>query len=92
MDAHRVAQASTTLLVKALRHGDPDQPVAVRVAAEPAQIWLSVLNYGSAIAPEVVPHLFEAARRDRGRVSRGCRGSLGLFIVDQVARGHGGEV
>ena len=92
IDTHRLAQALTNLLVNALRHGDSEREVAIRIEVGPEELSVSVHNFGDPIPPEVAPVLFEAMQRrggpDRERGSIG----LGLFIVDQVARAHGGRV
>ncbi len=93
VDAHRIAQALTNLLVNALHHGDAQQPVTVRIEAERAQICLIVHNFGPPIAPEAISSLFTPMRQsgEGGTKAPGSLG-LGLFIVEQVGRAHGGSV
>lgn len=90
-DADRVAQMVTNLVVNALVHGAPDRPVGVRVDGNADSVTIVVRNGGDPIAPELLGVLFEPLRRGSSRNGGGNIG-LGLFIVDQIARAHGGSV
>ncbi len=56
----------------------------------PAVVVIAVENAGE-IALEVLPHLFEAFSRGPGRGHEGGLG-LGLYITQQIAQAHGGDV
>jgi PAS domain S-box-containing protein len=91
-DPERLAQAIGNLVGNALQHGDPERPVTVRVRATEGWAELSVHNHGAPIPPEMLPGLFEPFQRGlRPGALDGSIG-LGLYIVRQVALGHGGEV
>jgi len=91
-DPERLAQAIGNLLGNALQHGDPERPVPVRVQAREGRAELSVHNHGPPIPAELLPGLFEPFQRGlRPGALDGSIG-LGLYIVRQVAVGHGGEV
>jgi PAS domain S-box-containing protein len=91
-DPERLAQAIGNLVGNALQHGDPEKPVTVRVAMREGRAELSVHNHGAPIPAEVLPGLFEPFQRGlRPGALDGSIG-LGLYIVRQVALGHGGEV
>ncbi|MBS2032137.1 MAG: PAS domain-containing sensor histidine kinase [Deltaproteobacteria bacterium] len=87
-DPHRVAQALGNLISNALDHGEPDQPVEVRVCDDRGGCRLEVENRGGPIPAEAARHLFDPFRRAAGK-SRGL--GLGLYIVEQIARAHGGK-
>lgn len=89
LDARRVEQVAVNLLRNALDHGSGEVPVEVRVRGMPEEIVLEVRNAGPPIPPEAVPALFEPFRR--GKQGGGGLG-LGLFIVKEVVRAHGGSV
>ncbi len=91
-DPERLAQAIGNLVGNALQHGDAERPVTVRVRAGEGRAELSVHNHGAPIPPELLPGLFEPFQR--GLFPGALDGSigLGLYIVRQVAVGHGGEV
>jgi signal transduction histidine kinase len=88
-DADRLAQICSNLLSNAIRHGANDANVSMRVAATNDNATLTVENRGSPIPIEIRPHLFDPFRR--GSTSGHGLG-LGLFIVREVARAHGGDV
>lgn len=91
-DSDRLLQLFSNLVVNAGQHGISGEPVVVKLdGTSAAQIRIEVHNSGSIPAP-FVPDLFEPfgntqRRRDR---SRGL--GLGLFIVREIARCHGGTV
>ncbi len=90
-DGGRLAQVVSNLVGNAVQHGAGPIEVAVRSAADAVE--LSVHNGGAPIPPEVLPQIFEPFRRGdrRGGDEKGSVG-LGLFIVREVVRAHGGEV
>jgi PAS domain S-box-containing protein len=90
-DPDRVTQVVGNLVVNSLQHGRADSPVRVTVRAEDAEVLLEVHNEGEPIPAELLPRLFEAfegGARPPGSSNLG----LGLFIVQQIARAHGGDV
>jgi len=94
-DADRLAQLLTNLLNNALNHGLEDTPVRVRVQGEPEAVVLSIHNQGPPIPSEVMPRLFAPMNRGEGAARRtGQAGSigLGLYIVQQIVRAHGGSL
>ncbi|TSC26037.1 ATP-binding protein [Corallococcus sp. Z5C101001] len=92
-DEERLGQVVQNLVTNALRYGDPNAPVRVATREDGADLMLEVHNRGRPIPPDMLPSLFQAMRRgphEQGRASRGV--GLGLYIVQQVARAHGGHV
>lgn len=93
-DPDRLAQAVGHLMANAFRHTPPGGTIEVRSELSDAELTVLVRNPGPGIPAELLPHLFEPFRRaeqvDRPRDARGL--GLGLFIVDHIARGHGGRV
>lgn len=89
-DADRILQAISNLIGNALTHGEPEEPVSVRVdASAEAEVTLEVRNRG-VIPEDARAHLFEALRRTEKRSSDSV--GLGLYIVDQIVRSHGGRM
>jgi signal transduction histidine kinase len=94
-DAARMGQVISNLVGNALTHGDGDAPISVAIDADGDDdaLTLRVHNYGPAIAPELVPHLFEPFRRGQDWPAGTARGlGLGLFIVKQIVLAHAGDV
>jgi two-component system sensor histidine kinase/response regulator len=91
-DAERIAQVASNLIGNALKHGDPTGPVVVQVDGTCArEVSLVVANTGT-IAPDIVPHLFGPFRGGRLPAGRNEGLGLGLYIVYQIVKAHGGRV
>jgi PAS domain S-box-containing protein len=92
-DPDRMAQLLTNLLTNALKYSPEDTPVRVITRAEGDALVLQVHNRGEPIPPNKLPVLFEPLQRATAEVDRTGRSvGLGLYIVDQVVRAHGGRV
>lgn len=94
-DAARMQQLLRNLVSNAIQHGSPDQPVRVALQGEEADVRLEVTNHGPEIEPSALDQIFEPLRRGPGQGDghdprRGL--GLGLFIVREIVKAHGGEV
>jgi signal transduction histidine kinase len=86
-DPGRLQQVISNLVGNALTHGTG--AVSVRIEGDGHDVVLSVHNDGEPIPPDVLPVLFEPFRRgDRSPNGLG----LGLYIVREVIRRHGGSI
>jgi signal transduction histidine kinase len=90
-DRGRMAQMLSNLLNNALVHGDPARPVEVTASEENGVFELTVTNSGPRIPDEIKRQLFKPFWRGSMKVSREGLG-LGLFIVSEIARSHGGSI
>ena len=84
-DSGRLAQAVENLVNNALRHGRA--PVRVSAARSDCALDIRVADSGPGVPAELVPRLFT-------RFATGARHGgtgLGLFIVRELARAHGGD-
>lgn len=95
-DADRMEQVVSNLVGNAIAYSPGDTKVEVHLRSSPGGLSLEVANQGSPIPADLVPQLFDPFRRavDEGASDRqGARGlGLGLYIVDQIVRAHGGTV
>lgn len=91
-DPDRLAQVCSNLIGNALEHSISSSPIDVQVTASASVAELSVSNAGAAIPPEVLATLFEPYRRGQGVKPSSQGVGLGLYIVDQIVRAHGGTV
>jgi len=89
VDADRLAQLLGNLVSNAMTHGDPEGIVTVSSAIDERALTLSVHNAGAPIPAEQLPTLFEPMTRGN---AKGEGIGLGLFIVREIARRHGGSV
>ena len=89
-DSGLVRLALRNLLVNAMRHGAPGEPVTVRLADcdEPLALIIDVVDRGPGVDAALVPKLFERGVRGSGSGGHG----LGLFLVRRVMEQHGGQV
>lgn len=95
VDPDRLHQLLDNLVANAVAYGSPTAPIVVSARQLPGLLRLSVSNANAIapIAPELLPTLFDPWRRGAAeRVSRNRSVGLGLYIVDQIARSHGGRV
>lgn len=88
-DRDRLLEAMANLLRNAAQHGAPQTPVALHVEAQPDEVLLRIHNDGDPITPALLPRLFDPFVRDKGR---GQGLGLGLYIANQIAAAHGGEL
>jgi signal transduction histidine kinase len=91
-DGKRVQQVLRNLVSNAVKYGSPETPIRVALCGREADVRLEVMNVGPPIDPSQLNEIFDPLKR--GLVERDDRGSLGLglFIVREIARAHGGDV
>ncbi|WP_312519156.1 GAF domain-containing sensor histidine kinase [Massilia sp.] len=91
-DAQRLAQLLSNLLKNALVHGDKLHPAVVTARIDTDECFvLEVSNGGPDLSPAVMSHLFKPYWRAISRTGNDGLG-LGLYIVDQIVRAHGGTI
>jgi two-component system, sensor histidine kinase and response regulator len=92
-DGERVAQIISNLVGNALQHGGKDGGISVQLdGLDPGQVRLSVINPGE-IPSQLLGEIFEPFRgRSASSAERGGGLGLGLYIVQQLARAHAGDV
>jgi signal transduction histidine kinase len=86
-------QALHNLLDNALKYTPPGGAVRLEVLSDGAAVQFVVTNTGEGIDPEDLPFIFERFYRGEKSRSRELGGAgIGLSIVKEVARAHGGDV
>ena len=90
-DRTRLQQLAANLLVNAVQHGAPAQPIAFSAKVSQHSVVITVTNQGTPIAPEHLAQVFSPYWR-RGAAQRGQGLGLGLFICAEIARAHGGRI
>jgi two-component system heavy metal sensor histidine kinase CusS len=81
------------LLENAVRHSPPGSRVSIAIAGQHERVTVVVSDEGSGIAEGEREKIFEPFYRGRGETERSSDGAgLGLAIVRQIARAHGGDV
>jgi signal transduction histidine kinase len=88
-----LAQALYNLVDNALKYTPAGGTVMVHAARTNGMVRIAVTNSGEGIASDDLPYIFERfyrGEKSRSRTSGGA--GIGLSIVKEVARVHGGEV
>ncbi|MEJ6401310.1 PAS domain-containing sensor histidine kinase [Yoonia sp. 2307UL14-13] len=90
-DAARLDQLLSNLVANAVTHGPQDEPISVVTDKADGSFVLSVGNSGNKIPGDVIPNLFKPFERtEEGASLQGL--GLGLYIADQIAKAHSGEL
>ena len=92
IDAQLLAQALTNLIVNAIRHSGSKE-VVVSLEDAGGRVQVAVEDHGVGIPAEHRARIFERFyRSDASRTAETGGAGLGLAIVRQIARLHGGDV
>lgn len=94
-DGPRLQQVLRNLVTNAIAYGAADAPVRVNLIGEKGEVRFEVTNRGPAIEQSAMEQIFDPLQRgtapEDGRSADGGLG-LGLYIVREVTRAHGGHV
>lgn len=92
-DPDRLSQAVGNLLVNALVYGEPGTPVTLRTGGTSERPCFTVHNLGAPIPEAALGTLFRPLHRGTTQVDKSTRSiGLGLYIVKEIVRAHGGTV
>lgn len=93
-DISRVREALSNLVTNAAKYGAGGADVIVSLTGDEEQVELVVRNQGPTLSPASLNKLFEPLSRGPSPATTGEETSLGLglFIVREIAKAHGGEV
>ena len=91
-DERRIVQVLNNLFSNAARHSPESSPIHVSATLVGMEIAISIVDEGSGVAPDRLPHLFrkyvDIAGRDREFAGFG----LGLVICRGLVEAHGGHI
>ncbi|HEX8410429.1 MAG TPA: ATP-binding protein [Thermoanaerobaculia bacterium] len=91
-DPVRLYQILSNLLTNAVKFTPPGGSIEVAVVTTPSDVQIGVRDNGRGIEPELLPHVFEDFRQGPAAPSGELGMGLGLAIVQQLVRLHGGAV
>ncbi|HKP38940.1 MAG TPA: sensor histidine kinase [Pyrinomonadaceae bacterium] len=91
-DGARLQQLLRNLVTNALKYGAKDTPVRVVVIGAGPEVTIEVRNNGEAIAASALKQIFDPLKRGISNDQDESGLGLGLYIVSEIARAHGGEV
>jgi signal transduction histidine kinase len=89
-DRDRALQAVGNLLANALRYGHG--PVLITAVCVADNAVVEVTNQGEPIPKDLVPKLFDPFQRGESGAGKREGLGLGLYIVSEIMRAHGGSV
>lgn len=91
-DADRLAQLIGNVVSNAATYGRRGTPIVVRSSIEGSTASVSIHNEGEAIAPGMLADVFEPMVRGVTGSNKVRSVGLGLYIVREIARAHGGDM
>ena len=91
-DPVRLLQVIWNLLSNAIKFSPPDSEIDVRLERDGEQARLSVTDNGLGISADFAPHVFEPYRQADESASHIPGLGIGLSIVAQIVKLHGGAV
>lgn len=92
-DGDLLARVFENLMTNAARYGKDGRYVDICGYMESDDVVVQIVNYGDAIPPEELPHLFEMFYTgDRSRTHREGSTGLGLFIAKNIVAQHEGVI
>jgi signal transduction histidine kinase len=93
-DETRLHQVLDNLVVNAVKYGDKDTPVRIRLTGTDESVYFEVANSGALASPDGVDNLFDPLVRGVGQGAQHDSSGLGLglYIARQIALAHGGDI
>lgn len=88
-DTDLLRLAIRNLLQNARRHSPPTEPVLIHLEVAEGGLRVRVRDAGAGVPVEDLPLIFRRFRRGHNSTEPGA--GLGLYLVDKVARRHGGR-
>jgi sigma-B regulation protein RsbU (phosphoserine phosphatase) len=92
LDTDRLQQIIGNLVANSVAYGDLQRPITVTSRLHEARCDVSIHNYGTTIPEAQLAGLFEPMTRGTDQGSDVRSVGLGLYIVRELARAHGGDV
>ncbi|MEP6766160.1 MAG: PAS domain-containing sensor histidine kinase [Gemmatimonadaceae bacterium] len=91
-DPDRLTQLIGNLVTNAIAYGEHDTPVTITSRITKDKCIVSVHNSGRVIEAALVAELFQPMARGANSFDGGGSVGLGLYIVREIAKAHGGDV
>lgn len=92
-DPDRLSQLVGNLVANAMTYGSKNKPVTVSSRASGDSLAIAVHNFGAPIPREHLATIFLPLERgDQAATATGRSVGLGLYIVSEIAKAHGGHV
>jgi len=92
LDADRVQQVIGNLVANSVAYGDLLMPITITSRLADSGCEIAVHNHGTVIPETLLAGLFEPMTRGTDQGSEVRSVGLGLYIVRELAKAHGGDV
>ena len=93
MDAKLISQVIINLLDNAIKHTDKNKEIEVRASKLDSSVSVEILDRGTGIKEEALPHIFQMFYTTRGKCVDSQRGmGLGLSICESIIKAHNGTI
>jgi signal transduction histidine kinase len=93
IDPDRIQQTIAILISNALHHTPANGLITISTQRDSGGLLLKVIDTGSGIPPEDLPHVFERFyRADKSRSRESGGSGLGLAIARGIVEAHGGSI
>ena len=79
-------------MTNAVHHGVPSAPITIEAHGTSNEVVISVHNEGPAVPEQRRRILFQVVPQERADDAKDGHLGLGLYIVDQIVKAHGGVV
>jgi two-component system sensor histidine kinase BaeS len=89
-DRDTLKEVLFNLVGNALKHTPPGGAIALSARQNEHMVEIAVVDTGSGIAPEFLPHIFERFYRNDGDGSPG--NGIGLYLCRQIIEAHRGTI
>lgn len=92
-DADRIEQVLINLTANALQYSKANDSITIFARPEDLMMQVGVIDTGTGIAPEHLPHIFERFYRvDKSRARNSGGAGIGLTIARHLVYAHGGDI
>ena len=93
LDSRFGAMLIENLISNAIKYSKPSNKVHIRLKDRGDFVALAITDHGVGISEEDMPKIFNKFQRVENELSQTEGGSgLGLFLANQLARSHGGDI
>ena len=91
-DEHSIDQVVVNLVNNAVKYAPESKDIFMMVSREGDMAKIAVVDTGSGIPPEKLPHLFDRYYRAESSGFQNSGLGLGLFICSEIIKRHGGDI
>lgn len=94
-DAARIGQVFSNLIANAIKHGDPDAPVNVKLQGDADSVTAIIHNLGEPIPDDALPRIFDPLCQVSPKTTAPPDAAgigLGLYITREIVQAHAGTV